>query len=150
MSPVPRFPWNKGDLPETKKAIKFDQISSCSNSPGNGSAADPACRKLELVRIDQLHTLDTKPTKVRTSQKGPFNANGSGVPWGFEVGRYIYLPYMKTIKKIQAFMWVRHILPVLWDGIGKWKLMEIGPFEWKMYCISYLYIYLKVINPLST
>ena len=27
----------------------------------------PACRKLELVLIDQLHTLDTKPTKVRTS-----------------------------------------------------------------------------------
>ena len=28
----------------------------------------PACRKLELVLIDQLHTLDTKPTKVRTSR----------------------------------------------------------------------------------
>lgn len=58
-----------------------------------------ACRKLELVRIDQLHTLDTKPTKVRTSQGGPFNnANGSGVPGASRlVG--IYLPYMKTIEK---------------------------------------------------
>lgn len=115
--------------------MKFDQISSCSNSPGKVCSGS-ACRKLELVRIDQLHTLDTKPTKVRTSQKGPFNnANGSGVPGGFEVGWYIYLPYMKTIEKNPSI----HVgTTYITSPMGWYWEMDIGPFEWKMDIISIL------------
>ena len=117
------FPEIKGIFPKPKKLWNLTKFRLVRN-PREIGAADPACRKLELVRIDQLHTLDTKPTKVRTSHGGSVQQRQwLRSPMGLRGWLvYIFTLHENHFKKMQAFMWVRHILPVLWDGIGKWKL----------------------------
>ena len=140
MSPVPRFPWNKGDLPETNKLWNLTKFRLVRNPREMGPR----------VRLSKAGVGSHRPTPYvgHQADKGAHLPGGSvqqrqwlRSPRGFEVGWYIYLPYMKTIKKIQPFMWVRHILPVLW--------MALGNGHWTLWMENGYHIYLKVINPLS-
>ena len=126
------FPEIKGIFPETKKAIKFDQISCCSKSPGGSAAGYPGTR----VRLSKAGVGSHRPTPYVGHQadkgthlpRGPKQRQWLRSPMGFEVGWYIFTLHQKPLKNIQTCMWgTTHITnPMGWywemEIDGNWTL----------------------------